>query len=72
MLISFSPSGLATILPQEVCSLFPPKEYWRKKKERREIEGESEDGEKVIWCEEIGRYRGVFIGGNSSFGYKYH
>jgi hypothetical protein len=72
MLISFSPSGLVTILPQEVCSLLPPKRLLKKKKERREIEGESEDGEKVIWCEEIERYRGVFIGGNASIGYKYH
>jgi len=71
MLISFSPSGIATILPQEVCSLLPPKEYW-KKKERREREGESEEGEKVIWCEELGKYGGVFIGGNDSIGYKHH
>ena len=50
---SFSLSGLTTILLQEVCSLLPPKEYWKKKEKRREIEWESEDGEKVIWCEEI-------------------
>ena len=43
-----------------------------KKKERREIEGESEEIEKVIWCEEIGKYEGVFIGENGSIGYKYH
>jgi len=42
------------------------------KKKRREIEGESEEGEKVIWCEEIGKYGGVFIGGNGSIGYKHH
>jgi len=36
-----------------------------KKKERRETEGESEEREKVIWCEEIWKYGGVFIGGNS-------
>jgi len=49
----------------------PPKRVL-KKKTRREIEGESEEGGKVIWCEEIGKYRGVFIGGNDSIGYKYH
>jgi len=27
------------------------------------MEGESEDGAKVIWCEEIRKYGGVFIGG---------
>ena len=48
------------------------RDYWKKKKERREIEGESEEGEKVIWCEEIGKYEGVFIGGNGSIGYNYH
>jgi len=37
-----------------------------KRKKRREIEGESEEGEKVIWCEEIGKYGGVFIGENGS------
>jgi len=71
MLISFSPSRLATILPQEVYSLQSPKEYW-KKKERREREGKSEEGEKVIWCEELGKYEGVFIGGNDSICYKHH
>jgi len=40
------------------------------KKERREIEGESEKGEKVIWCEEIGKYGEVFLGGN--VGYNHH
>jgi len=40
---------------------------------KREREGESEEGEKVIWCEELGRkYGGVFIGGNGSIGYKHH
>jgi len=71
MLISFSPSGLATILPQEVCSLLPPKEYC-KKKQIREREGESEEGKKVIWCEELRKYGGVFIGGNGSIGYKHN
>jgi len=47
------------------------RDYWKRKK-RREIEGESEEGEKVIWCEEIGKYRGVFIGGNGSIDYKNH
>jgi len=41
-------------------------------RERREIEGESEEGEKVIWCEEIGKYEGVFISGNGSLGYNNH
>jgi hypothetical protein len=26
----------------------------------------------VIWCEEIGKYGGVFIGGNGSIGYNNH
>jgi len=47
------------------------RDYSRKKIER-EIEGESEEGEKVIWCEEIGKYGGTFIGGNGSIGYKNH
>jgi len=42
------------------------------KEKKREIEGESEEGEKVIWCEEIRKYGGVFIGGNDSIGYKHH
>jgi len=53
----------------------PPKrkETIEKRKEKnREIEGESEEVEKVIWCEEIGKYEGVFIGGNGSIGYKHH
>jgi len=33
-----------------------------KKKRRRERGGESEEGEKEIWCEEIEKYGGVFIG----------
>jgi len=41
-------------------------------KKRREIEGESEEGEKVIWCEEIGKYGGVFICQNGSISYNYH
>jgi len=44
---------------------FAPKETIDKKKNR---EGESEEGEKVIWCEELGKYGGVFIGGNGSIG----
>jgi len=42
------------------------------KKKEKEREGESEEGEKVIWYEELGKYGGVFIGGNSSIGYKHH
>jgi len=26
----------------------------------------------MIWCEEIGKYGGVFIGGNSNVGYNHH
>jgi len=26
----------------------------------------------VIWCEELGKYGGVFIGGNGSIGCKHH
>ena len=26
----------------------------------------------MIWCEELGKYGGVFIGGNGSVGYKNH
>jgi len=48
---------------------FAPKETIDKKKKR---EGESEEAEKVIWCEELGKYGGVFIGGNGSIGYKHH
>ena len=44
----------------------------KKKKERREIEGESEEGEKVRWCEEFGKYGEVFIGRNGSLGCNYH
>jgi len=50
----------------------PKRKETIEKKRRREIEGESEEGEKVIWCEKIGKYGGVFIGGNSSIGYKHH
>jgi len=50
---------------------FAPKETIDKKT-KREREGESEEGEKVIWCEELGKYGGVFIGGNGSIGYKHH
>jgi len=42
------------------------------KKERKKREGESEEGEKLIWCEELGKYGGVFIGGNCSIGCKQH
>jgi len=35
----------------------PPKRLLKRKRRRRsEIEGESEEGEKVIWCEEIWKY----------------
>jgi len=37
---------------------------------KKKIEGESEEGEKVIWREEIGKYGGVFIGENGIIGYK--
>ena len=36
------------------------------------MEGESEEGEKVIWCEEIGKYGEVFISENGSISYKHH
>ena len=39
---------------------------------KREREGESEEGEKVIWCEKLRKYGGAFIGGNGSISYKYH
>jgi len=39
----------------------------KKEKKKREIEGE-----KVIWCEEIGKYEGVFIGENGSISYNRH
>ena len=26
----------------------------------------------MIWCEKIGKYVGVFIGGNGSIGYNHH
>jgi len=26
----------------------------------------------VRWCEEMGKFGGVFIGGNDSIGYNYH
>jgi len=42
------------------------------KKKNREREEESEEGEKVIWREELGKYGAVFIGGNGSIGYKHH
>jgi len=42
------------------------------RKKKREIKGGSEEREKVIWCEEIGKYEGVFIGGNGSIGYNYN
>jgi len=56
--------------PKEVWSLLPQKRLLKKK--RREIEGESEEGKKVIWCEELGKYGGVFIDENGSICYKYH
>jgi len=65
-----SPSRLLTILPRRSLITFAPKETIDKKKKERE--GESEEGEKVIWCEESGKYGGVFIGGNCSTGYKHH
>jgi len=34
-----------------------------KKKKRREIGGESEESFNMKWCEEIGKFGGVFIGG---------
>jgi len=65
-----SPSWLLPILPRRSLITFAPKETIDKKK--REREGESEEGEKVIWCEELGKYGGVFTGGNDSIGYKHH
>jgi len=41
-------------------------------KKKREREGESEEGEKMIWCAELGMYGGVFIGGNDNIDYKHH
>ena len=29
-------------------------------------------GEKVIWCEELGKYGGLFIGENDSISYKHY
>jgi len=52
--------------------LSPKRKETIEKKKKRKTEGESEEGEKVIWCEELGKYEGVFIGGNGSVGYKYH
>jgi len=60
-----SPSRLLTILPRRTLISFTPKETIDKKK-KIEREGESEEGEKVIWCEELRKYGGVFIGGNGS------
>jgi hypothetical protein len=37
MLISFSPSGLVTILPQEVSSLLPPKRLLKKRKKEEKL-----------------------------------
>jgi len=51
---------------------FAPTRLLTKKKTEREREGESEERDKVIWCEELGKYEGVFIGGNDSIGYKHH
>jgi len=49
------------------------RDYWKEEeKKEREIEGECEEGEKVIWCEEMGKYGVVFIGGNGSISYNYH
>jgi len=68
-----SPSRLLTFLPQRSLITFAPKETIdKKKRKRRERVGESEEGEKVIWCEKLGKYEGVFIGGNGSIGYKHH
>jgi len=43
-----------------------------KKKRRREIGGESEESLSVRWCEKMGKFRGVFIGGNDKISYTYH
>jgi len=72
MLISFSPSRLVTILPKKSDHFIPQRGKKRLETIEKKIEGESEEGEKVIWCEEIGKYGGVFIGGNGSIGYNYH
>jgi len=38
----------------------------------RFIGGEGERGENVRWCEEMGKFEGVFIGGNGNKGYTYN
>jgi len=43
-----------------------------KKKRRRERGGESEESLNVRWCEEMGKFGGVFIGGNGKINYNYH
>jgi len=74
-LITFSPIWLATIY-LKTDHFIPQRRKKRletiEENKRREIEGESGEGEKVIWCEEIGKYEGVFIGENGSVGYKNH
>jgi len=58
--------------PQDQPPL-PPKCKNTKTKQRIFIrERVSEEGEKVICCEELGKYEGVFIGENSSIGCKHH
>jgi len=64
-LITFSPSRLATIYLK--TKHFIPQRGKKRletiENKRREIEGESEEGEKVLWCD---------IGGNGSISYKNH
>ena len=71
---SFFPRKLLTthhFIP--IIGLFPFLHQNKEGKKRRFIEGESEEeSENVRWCEEIGKFGGVFIGGNDSIGYNYH
>jgi len=74
-LITFSPSRLATIY-LKIDHFIPQRGKKRletiEKKKKRNRGRESEEGEKVIWCEEIGKYGRVFISGNGNVGYKNH
>jgi len=53
-MMSFSPTRLTTIYPNKAAHYIPKgvklAERLLKQKRRREREGESEEGEKVIWC----------------------
>jgi hypothetical protein len=72
--------------PQESCSLliilspelasfsfYTKIKKEKKRKGRRFIGGESEEeSENVRWCEEMEKFRGVFIWGDCNIGYIYH